>query len=110
MKYNVIPSKAMQKAMRKLRKKYPKFINDLDPTIQELKQGHFVGDKIKGFSDVYKARVPSSDQKKGKRGGFRVIYYVVTQDKNVYLLSMYAKAHQENITDEEIRNILNSIQ
>jgi mRNA-degrading endonuclease RelE of RelBE toxin-antitoxin system len=111
MKHEVSLSDAMKKAIRKLIKKYPKVLKDINPLIEQLEQGIFEGDKIQGFAgDVYKVRIASTDQKKGKRGGFRVIYYVITQDKNVILLTMYTKAHKENITDEEIKNILDEIE
>jgi len=106
--YKIILSKVINGAIRKLIKKYPNLFNDLTPTIEQLKQGEFIGDKIRGFSNsVFKVRVGSVGQKKGKRGGFRVIYYVVTKNKEVVLLTIYAKAKQETITNQEIRNILN---
>jgi len=50
--------------------------------IDELNKGNFIGDEVQGFEGhLYKVRIPSSDQKKGKSGGFRVIYYTVIKDK-----------------------------
>jgi len=37
----------------------------------------------------------------GKRGGARVIYFYHNGDRPLYLLLVYAKAHQENLTAEE---------
>ena len=44
--------------------------------------------------------------KKGKRGGFRIITFVNDETKKVYLLTIYAKSKQTNITDQEIKEIL----
>lgn len=37
----------------------------------------------------------------GKRGGARVIYFYHSSDRPLYLLLIYAKARQENLTAEE---------
>lgn len=37
----------------------------------------------------------------GKRGGARVIYFYHSVDRPLYLLMVYAKARQENLTAEE---------
>ena len=37
----------------------------------------------------------------GKRGGARVIYFYHSGDRPLYLLMVYAKARQENLTAEE---------
>jgi hypothetical protein len=37
----------------------------------------------------------------GKRGGARVIYFYHNGDRPLYLLMVYAKARQENLTSEE---------
>jgi hypothetical protein len=37
----------------------------------------------------------------GKRGGARVIYFYHSSDRPLYLLMVYAKARQENLTAEE---------
>lgn len=37
----------------------------------------------------------------GKRGGVRVVYFFHNGDRPLYLLMVYAKARQENLTPEE---------
>jgi len=37
----------------------------------------------------------------GKRGGSRVIYFYHRRDRPLYLLMVYAKARQENLTADE---------
>lgn len=54
---------------------------------------------------VFKARVENSDANKGKSGSYRVIYYVQTEDKAI-LLTIYSKSEQEDISNQEIREIL----
>lgn len=41
----------------------------------------------------------------GKRGGARVIYFYHDADRPLYLLMVYAKARQENLSPEEKRTV-----
>ena len=41
----------------------------------------------------------------GKRGGARVIYFYHNSDRPLYLLMVYAKARQENLTAEEKKTV-----
>jgi hypothetical protein len=41
---------------------------------------------------------------RGKRGGIRVIYYLVTGDQ-IYMLYVYAKNRQEDLTQEQIQRL-----
>ena len=41
---------------------------------------------------------------RGKRGGIRVIYYLVTRDQ-IYMLYAYAKNKQENLTHEQLQRL-----
>lgn len=43
---------------------------------------------------------------KGKSGGARVITYLVTEDNEVYLVYIYDKSQLENITKEQIMELL----
>lgn len=106
--YKIKTSTSFDRSIKKLFKKYPKVKQDCLKLLEKLEQGIFDDDKIQGFSgNIFKVRIGSTDQKKGKSGGFRVIYYVVTKNKKVVLLTIYAKAQQETITNQEIKNILN---
>ena len=85
--YIIRPLAYFPRDLKKLKKKYPRIKQDLEPLIGQLEQGIFEGDKLQGFiGDVYKVRVNSIDQKKGKSGGFRVLYYAVTENRNIWLL------------------------
>lgn len=51
---------------------------------------------VRGTGGVRKARW--SRQGKGKRGGVRVIYYYWTPDDEAYLLHIYAKSEQSDMS------------
>ncbi|MBF0379243.1 MAG: type II toxin-antitoxin system RelE/ParE family toxin [Desulfamplus sp.] len=100
--YKIKFTSLFNQSIKKLSKKYPNIIQDFKPLIEQLKQGNFQGDKLQGFSGLtYKARIASIDQNKGKSGGFRTIYYVITKDKEIFLMEVYAKAYQDNLTNEQ---------
>jgi hypothetical protein len=57
------------------------------------------GDEIPGTGGVRKVRW--SRKGMGKRGGARVIYYYYSADVPLYLLAVYAKAKQEDLSANE---------
>ena len=97
-----------KKSFKNLVKKYRSLEDDLQPLLARLEKGDFsFDDAVPGFEGtIYKARLSSRDQKRGKRGGFRVIYYAITDEEIVTLLAIYAKAQQENISPQEIKRLL----
>ena len=59
-----------------VKKKYPRVKDDLYGCIKALEQDPSDGDPIPGWNkEIWKIRVASSDVKKGKRGGYRIIYF-----------------------------------
>jgi len=50
-------------------------------------------------------RLANSSMPTGKSGGFRIIYYLDSQN-NIYLMSIYSKNELENINDKVILRIL----
>ncbi|SLM30569.1 putative Toxin-antitoxin system, toxin component, RelE family [Desulfamplus magnetovallimortis] len=104
--YEILTTPLFNRNIKYLSKKYPNAKKDFSDLLDNLEQGIFEGDLLQNFSGrVYKVRVGSIDQRKGKRGGFRIIYYVVIKDKTIYLAAMYAKAYQKDITEEQHQKI-----
>ncbi|MCI0712437.1 MAG: type II toxin-antitoxin system RelE/ParE family toxin [Chloroflexi bacterium] len=100
-------TETFKKDVKRLKKRYRNIQSDLDPFLDKLKKGVFEGDEIQGFEEekVYKARVPNSDAKRGKSGGYRVIYYIKSDDV-VWLITMYSKSDQPDISDYQILAII----
>ena len=53
-------------------------------------------------------RLENSSSNSGKSGGFRVIYYYLDEEENIYLLKIYSKTEIENIKEEVLIKILKS--
>ena len=92
--------------LRSLSKKYRHIYSDIQPVIDQIQNGEIIGDQIPRVKySVYKIRVKNSDIRKGKRSGYRFIYYLKTRNE-VILVTIYSKLEQSDISVDQIRQIL----
>jgi mRNA-degrading endonuclease RelE of RelBE toxin-antitoxin system len=109
MSVSIFYSHEFKRNVRKLLKKYPHLPDDLDEFIDSLQTGNIEGDFLQHVGcEVYKARIKNSDNKKGKSGGYRIIYYC-KQDEQIFLVTIYAKSEQEDVSAQKIRSIIESL-
>jgi addiction module RelE/StbE family toxin len=95
-----------QRKLKNLAKKYRQVPNDLQPVLEQLQTGEFLGDQISGVGfRVMKVRVRNSDTQKGKSGGYRLIYWI-SSNYLVVLVDIYSKSEQEDIEVEQIQQII----
>jgi mRNA-degrading endonuclease RelE of RelBE toxin-antitoxin system len=88
-------------------KKYRNIHLDIKPVIEQLQHGDRPGDQVPGVGySIFKVRARNSDAAKGKRGGYRIIYYVVLPTA-VVLVTLYSKSEQSDVTPAQIRRMLN---
>jgi mRNA-degrading endonuclease RelE of RelBE toxin-antitoxin system len=91
-----------KRRLKGLAKKYRQIAIDIQPILDQLLTGDFVGDRIPGTSYiVYKARAKNSDAQAGKSGGYRLIYRVESPT-TVVLHLIYSKSDQTNISIDDI--------
>ena len=107
MSFSVIPSEKFKKKAKKLIKKFPSLKQELAILGNELSQNPELG--IALGNDTYKIRLAVKSKGKGKSGGVRVITYNVTENHEVYLLTIYDKSEFDNIDDKLIGNIIDSL-
>ncbi|MFP4573193.1 MAG: type II toxin-antitoxin system RelE/ParE family toxin [Desulfobacterales bacterium] len=92
--------------LRALAKKYRSIRSDIQPIIDQLQNGNLPGDQIPGVNlVVFKVRIQNSDIQKGKRSGYRCIYYLKTREK-IFLVTIYSKSDQSDISAKKIKEIL----
>jgi mRNA-degrading endonuclease RelE of RelBE toxin-antitoxin system len=103
MNLKLIPTPEFIKSVKKLNKKYRRISKDLETLRTVLTENPEAGIKI--GNNCYKIRIPNSSVQSGKSGGFRVIYYKVT-DTNIFLLAIYSKSELENISDRRVIEII----
>ena len=100
-------SPVFKRRLKQLSKRYRQIKKDIQPVIEELQVGHFVGNQIAGTEfTVLKVRVQNSDIPTGKSGGYRLIYQIVSLEL-VALLLIYAKSDQTDVSREEILDAIN---
>lgn len=91
-----------QKDLRELAKRYRSIRTDLQPLIEQLQAGEIPGDRIAGIKyQIFKVRLKNSNIQKGKRGGYRVIYYLKTTE-GIILATIYSKSDLSDVSNEII--------
>jgi mRNA-degrading endonuclease RelE of RelBE toxin-antitoxin system len=107
MSFSVIPSDKFKREAKRLVKKFPSLkteLADLSTTLaNEPESGTPLG------SDTYKIRLAIKSKGKGKSGGARVITYVVTNNKEIYLLTIYDKSEFDSVDDKTLRTIIETL-
>ena len=59
------------------------------------------GTVVPGLAGVRKARVENPARGKGKRGGFRYMYYCLERDEEIYLMFLFDKGEQEDLNENQ---------
>lgn len=104
MNYSVAAIANFRKEAKKLIKKYPSLIKELDELGSELSQNPEIGTPI--GSNCFKIRISISSKGKGKSGGARIITHVYVKGAIVFLLSIYDKSERSSISSEEIQQLI----
>lgn len=104
MSYNVYPTPYFKKVFKKLAKKYPSLKTDLQGLVKTLKEQPDSG--IDLGHGIHKIRMAIASKGKGKSGGARVVTFLVTKDREIYLVYIYDKSQLENIAREQIIEML----
>ena len=100
MNFNIIATEPFARKLKKLAKKYRSLKEDLLPLLNELETNPTLG--IPLGKDCYKIRLSISSKGKGKSGGARIITYVRVINKSVFLIDIFDKSEQSNITEKEL--------
>jgi mRNA-degrading endonuclease RelE of RelBE toxin-antitoxin system len=107
MKYKVISIPHFDKEFKRLSKKHHSIKKDLANLVTELVKNPIMGNMI--TKNCYKIRMAITSKGKGKSGGARIITYVIAPDETIFLLSIYDKSEQINISDKELSELIESI-
>jgi len=104
MEYKIIATEDFRKQIKRLGKKYFSIPNDYENFINELLKNPNMGTDL--GNNTRKVRMAITSKNKGKSGGARIItYQFLVDDTNakIYLLTIYDKNEQENISEKEIK-------
>jgi len=106
MNYQIITTDNFDKKVKVLAKKYRSLKKDLIAFEKELLANPTIGDDL--GENTRKVRLAITSKNKGKSGGARVITCTVllnTINMDIYLLTIYDKGEQENISKKEIEHL-----
>ena len=97
--------KVFDRRLERLERKYRRTTHEVRGLVHQLIQDQRPGQRIPGVGyTVFKVRLPNRAARRGKSGGFRVIYYVQLSDL-VTLLTIYSKSDETDISIAEIRQL-----
>lgn len=106
MRRQVEVAPTFERDLKRLARRYRRIRQDLEPLIDRLAAGDTPGDRVAGVAAiVYKVRIANRDARKGKSGGYRVIYYLPSELVTT-LLTIYSKNDQADVPAAEIARIL----
>ena len=108
MSYSIEVTTLFDKQIKRLAKKFPSLKKEFAQLVVSLKENPQQGTAISNH--CYKIRIAIASKGKGKSGGARVITHLQIINKKIFLLSIYDKSEQENLTDKEIENMVKFIQ
>lgn len=110
MKTLVETTEAFEIEAERLARKFPSLEVEVDLLTAQLEHGARPGDRLAGIGYTsFKVRLPNRSARRGKRGGFRVIFY--ERDSTlVFLLIVYSKTERSDIPNEVIRRLIDEIE
>jgi mRNA-degrading endonuclease RelE of RelBE toxin-antitoxin system len=110
MTFKIIPLHSFLKEVKHLSKKYLSLKEDLRKLGIDLTLNPKSGTPI--GKNCYKVRLQITSKGKGKSGGARVVTHLIIniEGGTLYLLKIYDKADQDNISETELISLLKSIE
>jgi mRNA-degrading endonuclease RelE of RelBE toxin-antitoxin system len=107
MKYSVKPSEKFEKDAKPLLKKYKSLKLELFELGKELSETPEQGTSL--GKSCYKIRLAIKSKGKGKRGGSRVVTYVITENQEVVLLTIFDKSDKTDLELGELDEMLKNL-
>jgi hypothetical protein len=107
MSYSVIPIELFKREAKRLAKKYSSLKDELSELSKALERNPEIGTPL--GNNAFKVRLAIKSKGKGKSGGARVITYLITEDKEVYLLTIFDKSELDSIDDKILKKIIAEI-
>ncbi len=102
-------SEEFAKDFARLRKRYRRIEDDLAALESEMQHKNVRGDFVRGYGlPIYKIRMTNRSARRGKRGGFRIIYYLQTSE-SILFIHIYSKSDQDDVNDSEVWKRLTNI-
>ncbi len=98
-----------EKQIKRIAKKHRSVVKDYASLLSTLHDNPEIGDVWPDTNNARKVRMKISSKGQGKSGGARVVYYIVTEQNEIWLLSIYDKSDIETAEKKQIRKYVKDI-
>jgi hypothetical protein len=105
---NFKTTKDFDREAKRISKKYPSLAADIRVLKGELIDNPYIGTAL--GQNMYKVRMAITSKGKGKSGGARVITCIKIIEDTIHLLTIYDKSETDNISDEYLDELRQSIE
>jgi len=103
-------SDGFKRQLKRLARRYRHIKSDIKPILESLENDETPGDQITGQGyTLYKVRAANTDSRKGKSGGYRVIYYLRTETHCI-LVTIYSKSDQDDIAADRLAELMREVE
>jgi mRNA-degrading endonuclease RelE of RelBE toxin-antitoxin system len=104
MNYNVLTIAPFDRQLKRLAKKFPSLKTEFATLIELLEKNPEKGTSL--GNKCFKIRLAIASKGRGKSGGARVITHFHIAGETVFLLSIYDKNEQADISGHELKELL----
>lgn len=104
MKYSVLSIPPFDRQLKRLAKKFPSLKAEYTALVEDLEENPEKG--IPLGNNCFKIRLAIASKGRGKSGGARVITHFYVENDTVFLLSIYDKSEQVDISENELVELL----
>jgi hypothetical protein len=108
MKYNILTIPPFDRQLKRLAKKFPSLKAEYADLIEKLEENPIKGTSL--GNNCFKIRLAIASKSRGKSGGARVITHFYIESETVFLLAIYDKSEQADISDKELKELLLEIE
>jgi mRNA-degrading endonuclease RelE of RelBE toxin-antitoxin system len=108
MKYNVLTIPPFDRQLKRLAKKFPSLRAEYADLSDELSKNPEKGVSL--GNNCFKIRLAITSKGRGKSGGARIVTHFYVENKTVFLLAIYDKNEQADISDKELKELLSEIE
>ena len=106
MKTRVLQSRHFKSRLRRLARRYPAVLREVQILSDDLKRGERPGNRYQGVGrPVYRVRRANPSGRSGKSGGFRITYYVHNTD-TVLLMAITLRREAAHLSKYEVTQLL----
>ena len=108
MKYNVLTIPPFDKQLKRLARKFPSLKAEYLALIEDLEKNPNRGTSL--GNNCFKIRLAIASKGRGKSGGARIITHFYIEKEAVFLLAIYDKSEQSDISNKELSELLFEIE